>query len=216
MTSWKRKSALRWAVLAILAAAPWQQIAAQQQQRPMRVAADLREAPRRIFHARLEIPVKAGPFTLVYPKWIPGEHSPNGPISDLTGLKFTGSGKAIAWRRDDTNMFAFHCQIPAGVETLEVSLDYLSPSAGDTIAGSPSATAQVAVLNWNQILLYPQGAKSDDVRVVASLRVPAGWRFATALTKARDSGEEIEFEPVSLTTLVDSTVLAGEIGRAHV
>ncbi len=197
----------------VLTVISWQGLAAQQPPRPMRVAADLREAPRRIFHARLEIPVTAGSLTLVYPKWIPGEHSPNGPISDLAGLKFTAGGKAIRWRRDDTDMYAFHCEIPAGAETLEVALDYLSPSAGDTIAGSPSATAQVAVLNWNQILLYPQGAKSDDVRVLASLRVPAGWRFATALVKARENEDETEFDPVSLATLVDSTVLTGAFFR---
>ncbi len=209
----KKRFLLLLTAAVVFAAGPWQGLAAQQAPRPMRIAADLRDAPRRIFHARLEIPVSPGPLTLVYPRWIPGEHAPNGPISDLTGLKLSAGGKPIAWRRDDADMFAFRCEIPAGIETLEVSLDYLSPSAGEEIANSPSATPQLAVMNWNQLLLYPQGAKSDNLTVVASLRVPAGWRFATALVKARETGGEVEFEPVSLTALVDSTVLTGAFFR---
>src|SRR4029077_10408838 len=71
----------------------------------VRLSADLREAPRRIFHAHLEMPVKPGPLTLLYPKWIPGEHAPDGPIADLVGLKLTANGKTIPWRRDDMDMF---------------------------------------------------------------------------------------------------------------
>ena len=51
--------------------------------RPITLNVDAREAPLRIFHARLVIPAAPGPLTLVYPKWIPGEHGPTGPITDL-------------------------------------------------------------------------------------------------------------------------------------
>ncbi len=54
---------------------------------------DATEAPRKIFHARMTIPAKPGTLTLYYPKWIPGEHGPTGPIQDLAGLKFTANGK---------------------------------------------------------------------------------------------------------------------------
>src|SRR5580700_9028199 len=182
---------------------------AQEERTPVRLSVDLREATKHIFHAKLSFPVTAGPLTLVYPKWIPGEHSPVGPIVNLTGLLFRADGKEIEWRRDDEDMFAFHCEVPAGVSELEVSLDYVSPAGPSAGRENPSATAQLAILNWYTVLLYPQGAKSDDLTYTASLQVPAGWKYGTALPMTSDSGEAIEFQPASLTTLVDSPVLMG-------
>ena len=101
---------------------------AQMAQNPARLEVDLRDAPSHIFHAKLRLPVKGGPLTLVYPKWIPGEHSPTGPIVDFVGLKIIANGKEISWRRDDVDMYAFHIDVPAGVDTLEATYDYLSPA----------------------------------------------------------------------------------------
>jgi len=175
---------------------------------PARLSVDLREATKHIFHAKLTLPVTAGPLTLVYPKWIPGEHAPIGPIVDLAGLFFRVGGKELAWQRDEVDMYAIHLQIPAGAKELEVSLDYLSPSTSNG-RENPSATAQLALLNWYTVLLYPEGAKSDDLTYAASLRIPAGWKYGTALEVATENGEEIAFKPVSLTMLVDSPVLMG-------
>ena len=177
---------------------------------PIALSVDLREAPRRIFHARMMIPATPGPLTLLYPEWIPGEHGPTGPITNLTGLKFTAAGKPVAWRRDDVNMFAFHCQVPEGASAVEVELDYVSPSDKENREGrGPAATGQLAVLNWNFVLLYPQGKSTDDLTYRATLRLPEGWKFGTALPVAKQSAESIEFAPASLTTLVDSPVIAG-------
>ncbi len=181
---------------------------AQQSGKAVKLEVDLREAARRIYHAKMEFPVKPGPFTLVYPKWIPGEHAPNGPIVDLTGVKFFANGKEVSWRRNTVDLYAFECEVPAGAETLEATLDYLLPTESGT-AGVPSASAQVAVLPWNLVVLYPKDTKSDDVKFSAKLRIPVGWKFATALPVAKESSEGIEFETVSLTTLVDSPVLTG-------
>ena len=68
--------------------------------RPIMLEVDAREAPKRIFHARLSIPASPGTLRLYYPKWIPGEHGPTGPITDLAGLKLSAAGKPIPWRRD--------------------------------------------------------------------------------------------------------------------
>ena len=187
-------------------------VRAQDARKPVRLSVDLREATKHIFHAKLAFPVAAGPLTLVYPKWIPGEHAPVGPIVNLTGVLFRAGGKEIAWQRDDVDMFALHCQVPAGVSELEVSLDYVSPVGPTPGRENPSATAQMAVLNWYTVLLYPQSAKSDDLTYVASLQIPAGWKYGTALPVASETGGAIEFQPASLTTLVDSPVLMG----AHV
>jgi predicted metalloprotease with PDZ domain len=169
---------------------------------------DLTDAPRNIYHAHLQIPVHAGETSLVFPKWIPGNHRPSGPIGALTGIHMEGAGHPIAWRRDDLEMYEFHVTVPADVETLNVSLDAITSqdSAG---GGGPAASSNILDLNWNAVVLYPKGVRSDDVSFAPSITLPAGWKFGTALPGARSSGDEVEFAPVSLTTLIDSPVIAG-------
>src|SRR5271165_2122306 len=125
---------------------------------PVRIDVDLRDAVKHIFRAKLEFPVKPGPLTLVYPKWIQGEHSPTGPITNLTGVRMRAGGKEIAWRRDDVDMYAFHLEVPADADTLEVKLDYLPPAEATGARERPAGTAQIAVLNWYVVSLYPQGS----------------------------------------------------------
>src|SRR6266536_2939712 len=124
---------------------------------PIAIAVDATDAPRKILHARLAIPVKSGPLTLFYPKWIPGEHGPTGPITDLAGLKFAAAGKTVAWRRDDVDMYAFHLDVPPGANKLDVTLDFLLPASAEGFSSAASTTANLAVISWNQILLYPAG-----------------------------------------------------------
>ena len=169
---------------------------------------DATEAARRVFHSRLLIPAKAGPLTLYYPKWIPGEHGPTGPINEVAGLHLTAGGKEVAWQRDLLEMYAIHCQVPAGAEAVEVAMDFLSPSSVDAFFGS-SGSAQLTVINWNQLLWYPAGQPTGKLTYTASLRLPSGWKFGTALPVAKESPERIEFAPASLYTLVDSPVLTG-------
>jgi len=172
---------------------------------------DATAAPRKIFHASLKIPASTGDLTLYYPKWIPGEHSPDGPINDLAGLKFTAGGQTLRWRRDTLDGFTFHVQVPAGVSEISVDLDFLSPATfeGGFSAGS-SATDKLAVISWNQVLLYPKGWKTDDLNYSATLKLPDGWKFGTPLPVTSQSANEIHFATVSLTTLVDSPVISGE------
>ena len=172
---------------------------------------DATSAPRKIFHAKLKIPASAGDLTLYYPKWIPGEHAPDGPVVDLAGLKFSSGGKALNWRRDLLDGFTIHVDVPAGVSEIDAELDFLSPATfeGGFSAGS-SATDKLAVISWNQVLLYPKGWKSDDINYTASLKLPEGWKFGTPLPISHQSGNEIQFSTVSLTTLVDSPVISGE------
>ncbi|HEY7113355.1 MAG TPA: PDZ domain-containing protein [Thermoanaerobaculia bacterium] len=175
----------------------------------MSVNVDAREAPRRVFHAKLRIPAAAGPLTLLYPEWLPGEHSPTGPIADLTGLRFSAGGKSLGWKRDPVDMYAFHLDVPAGAAAVDVSLDFLSPAATQEFTSGPSATTELALVSWNQVLLYPQSVAPDDLVCEASLRLPDGWKYGTSLSAAREGPDGIAFAPVSLTTLVDSPVLAG-------
>lgn len=174
----------------------------------IRLHVDLTDAPRNIYHAHLQIPAHAGEMRLVFPKWIPGNHRPSGPIGALAGIHMESAGHELEWQRDAVDMYEFHVSVPAGVDTLDVSLDAITTqdSAG---GGGPAASSNLLDLNWNAVLLYPQGAESDDVSFTPSVTLPAGWRFGTALTAARTNGDEVEFAPVSLTTLIDSPVIAG-------
>src|SRR5262245_48678853 len=95
---------------------------------PIALFVDAIEAPRKIFHARLNFPVSPGPATFVYPKWIPGEHGPTGPITDVAGVRFTVGGKPVSWRRDPVDMYAFHVDVPQGASVVEAAFDYLSPA----------------------------------------------------------------------------------------
>ena len=180
----------------------------------IRIEVDATDAPRRIWHAKLSIPAQPGALTLVYPKWIPGEHSPTGPITDLTGLRMSAGGHTLEWRRDADDMFAFHLEVPAAAKTVEVSLDYLVPAETTNPADEPSASARLMDLIWNDVLLYPLGTPAHDLVFEAKLRLPAGWHYGTALPVAHESGATVEFQPASLETLVDSPVLAGAHFRA--
>ncbi len=175
------------------------------------ISVDATTAPRKIFHAALKIPAGAGDLTLNYPKWIPGEHAPDGPVDDLAGLKFSAGGQTLKWRRDLLDGFTIHVEVPAGVTDVDAELDFLSPATFETgFSAGSSATDKMAVISWNQVLLYPKGWKSDDINYTASLKLPQGWKFGTPLPVSSQSGNEIHFATVSLTTLVDSPVITGE------
>ncbi len=175
------------------------------------LAVDATEAPRKIFHARMTIPANPGTLTLYYPKWIPGEHGPTGPIQDLTGLKFTANGQTLKWRRDLLDGWTIHVEVPPGAGDVEASLDFISPPGSEGLyTAAASATDKMSVISWNTMLLYPAGWTSDELTYEARLRLPAGWKFGTPLPVASRAAGEVKFKPASLTTLVDSPVITGE------
>ncbi len=180
---------------------------------PIRLEVDATDATRSILHAKLHIPAAPGPLTLFYPKWIPGEHMPSGPINDLTGLKMTANGQPVNWQRDAENMYAFHLEVPAGAEAVDVSLDFLLPAGGGSFSTGVSSTAKLLDLSWNEVLLYPQTAEPFKLQFITTLRLPDGWQFGTALPVANASGVRVEFSSAPLETLVDSPVIAGEFFR---
>ena len=167
---------------------------------------DATKTQNKILHNHLVMPVKPGALTLYYPKWIPGEHGPDGPIADLTGLHFAGNGKEIPWHRDLLDTFTFHLEIPEGVSSLEANYDLIEPDGA-------SATDKLMVLEWNQVVLYPAGMPSDKLMYDAKLTLPEGWKFGSSLPVASESGNEITFKPISLELLVDSPVDAGQYYR---
>jgi predicted metalloprotease with PDZ domain len=161
----------------------------------------------KLLHVHEVIPVTAGKLTLYYPKWIPGEHGPNGPISSLTGLKFAGAGEAIPWVRDTLDVFTFHLDIPEGVNSLDAKFDIIEPQGY-------SATDKLMVLEWNTVVLYPAGTPAQKQMFEANLQLPEGWKFGTSLPIEKQTGNEIVFKPISLDLLVDSPIISGQYYRA--
>src|ERR1700746_1308115 len=179
------------------------------------LSVDATDAPRKIFHARLRIPANPGTLTLYYPKWIPGEHAPDGPINDLAGLKFSAGGQTLKWRRGLLDGWTINVEVPAGQNEVLADLDFLSPATfASGFSGGSSATDKLVIISWNQVLLYPKGWKAEDITFSASLKLPRGWKYGTALPGAREVDNDLHFAPAPLTTLIDSPLLAGEFLKA--
>jgi predicted metalloprotease with PDZ domain len=173
------------------------------------LAVDLTDAPRRIFRVRESIPVKPGPLVLLYPKWIPGEHGPTGPLEAVAGLRISAAGQPISWRRDLEEMYALNVQVPSGADHVELEFQYLSSIAGGSAGRGVSATGKLVVLEWNQVVLYPAGVAARSVMVQPSVTLPKAWDFASALEAAEPGGQATRFKAVDLETLIDSPLIAG-------
>ncbi|HEV7642325.1 MAG TPA: hypothetical protein VGO50_00160 [Pyrinomonadaceae bacterium] len=167
------------------------------------VSVDATDAARSLLRVRETMNVTPGKLDLFYPKWIPGEHSPTGPLNNMVNLHISAAGKEIAWVRDDVEMFAFHCEVPAGVSRIEITFD-------DAAEPGSTSSSYLARIKWNRLVLYPRGLNSDDIQVTASLKTPAGWKYATALPLAKENGTTADFKPVTLTAFVDSPAIIGK------
>ncbi len=183
----------------------------------IQLTVDARQAPEGIIRTDMDMPARPGPLTIYYPKWIPGEHAGDGPIMNVVGLKFTGNGKIVPWKRDLLDAWTFHLDVPPGVGRLHIVFQYLEPSGGGeggAYTEGVSSTDKLVDVNWNQDLLYPASPRAEDQTFDATLVLPAGWQFGTALPVKSHSGDRVDFSPVSLNRLVDSPVIAGEYYRA--
>src|ERR1700761_1831525 len=178
---------------------------------PLTLAVDLTDAPRKILHAAETIPVQPGPMTLVYPEWIPGEHGPTGPVVDQAGFIITTqSGERVKWERDPVNMYAFNITVPQGATQLNIKTDFLATASAEGFSAGASTSANLALMSWNELVVYPAGMKAADVMVTPSLKVPEGWKYGTALeSTSAPNAQNTSFKTVSLEQLVDSPVLAG-------
>ena len=174
----------------------------------IRLNVDATDVDRRIFRIRETIPVRAGePLVLLYPQWLPGNHSPSGPVDKLAGLMIHANGARVEWVRDPVDVFAFHVAVPANATSLDVDFQFVSPV--DTPEGRIVMTPDMLNLQWNDVALYPAGYFARQIMMEPSVRLPDGWQFATALETASTTGGLTTFKPVSLDTLVDSPIFAG-------
>jgi predicted metalloprotease with PDZ domain len=173
----------------------------------IRLGIDATDVTRHIFRVTESIPVRSGPLTLLYPRWLPGTHAPSGRIDALAGLIVQVHGRRLEWVRDTVDVHAFHIDVPADVTQLDLEFQFLS--AGDGNEGRIVMTPELLDLQWNSVLLYPAGYFVRQIAVEPSIKLPDGWQFATALEVASTAGTSTSFKPVSLETLVDSPVFAG-------
>jgi predicted metalloprotease with PDZ domain len=181
---------------------------------PISIEADITGAARRLHHAHLILPVEPGPLTLVYPKWIPGEHAPTGPIGDVVNLKISAGGRELPWRRDARDMFEINCDAPPGVGQLEISFDFITGAPdSEGFSSAASTTPNLAMVSWSQLVFYPKGARASEVQIRPSLVLPEGWKFGTALVTESAAGPKATFAQVTLERLVDSPVLCGKYFR---
>jgi len=171
----------------------------------IQVRVDLTNVNARVLNVHESIPVKSGQITLLYPQWLPGTHSPSNPVADLAGLVVTADGKRVPWVRDRVNMWAFHLDVPSGSSALELHFQYLAPV--DPKQGRISD--KFADLTWNSVLLYPAGYFARQIQVASELRLPEGWKFASALETKSQNGNTVQFKDVPLNTLIDSPAYAG-------
>ena len=167
---------------------------------PMTIVFDARKVPLGLAYTHMTIPVAPGPFTIDYPEWIPGEHSASGPLNDMSELVVRANGKPLAWHRDQVDMYAFHLDVPPGVRTIDVDFTVLLNGPGR----ETFATRNVLVGNWNRYLLYQRNIDNEQYYVRASIVMPDGWDYASALPVLRRAGNRVDFGTVTLETLVDS------------
>ena len=179
----------------------------------IKLAVDATDLAHAIMTVHETIPVAGGgPIVLQYPKWLPGNHSPSGPIDKLGGLVVHAGGQRIEWRRDPVDVFAFHLDVPAGVSALDVDFQFLSPVS--TREGRVVMTNEMLNVEWNAVALYPAGYFSRDIPVEASVKLPTGWTAATALETASKAGDVTTYKPTPFNTLVDSPLIAGQYFKA--
>ncbi len=172
------------------------------------LAVDVTDTQRRVVTLHETIPVAPGaPATLLFPKWHPGEHSPNGEIKLVGGVTLHGGGQRLEWTRDPVEVYAFHVDVPQGVTSLDVDFQYLSPTSGNQ--GPVTVAPNMVDLKWINVALYPAGYYVRQIPIDASVTIPDGWQYATALDTASADRGHVRFQTTSFETLMDSPLIAG-------
>lgn len=166
---------------------------------PIQAQVDATQAPRRMFQVQLNVPVAPGPLNLLYAKWLPGEHGPTGPLDGVVDLHILAGATELKWQRDPLEMYRLKVEVPPGIDHLDVKFSFVSGFASE----------KLGVICWNELLLYPEGKPSEEIRVQGNVRLPAGWEAVGALQTTPARGE-IHLPESDLTTLVDSPLLMGQ------
>ena len=171
------------------------------------IRVDLTDLAHKVIRTRQTVPVRPGHLVLQYPRFLPGNHAGTGPIQLVSGLTVMGGGQRIEWVRDTVDPYAFHLDIPAGVETIEVAFEWLTQP--DNSTWRVVMTDEIVNLQWEKALLYPAGYTHDRITFAASVVLPEGWNYGVALDTVSREGDVATFAPISLEHLADSPMFAG-------
>lgn len=171
---------------------------------PVALTVELPNPAQQVFYVHEVMPVGPGPLTLYYPKYLPGDHAPDGPVEAMMGLEISAAGQRIAWRRDEVDMFTFHLTVPSGADRIDIRFQF---PAADRV------TPNLMGLQWNEVALYQAGYPTKVQMFQPAMVIPSAWQYATALTPQEHTGGSITFKPVPFNTLVDSPVIAGKYFR---
>ncbi|HEY1148557.1 MAG TPA: peptidase M61 [Pseudoduganella sp.] len=174
---------------------------------------DASNTAQNIFRVTQSIPVKPGKMTLLYPQWVPANHGPSSPINQFAGLKISGNGKPIAWHRDNVNVFAFHLDVPAGVKTIDLEYQYLSPT--EASQGRTTITPDILGIQWHAMTMYPAGYYTRRIPIQTTVTVPHDWQYGSALELAERKGDDLVFKTTDLETFVDSPLFAGRYFKRY-
>lgn len=180
----------------------------------MDVDVDATDTLQGVFTVRQTIPVAAaGPMVLLFPKWLPGNHAARGQIEKLAGLVIEANGQTLDWTRDAEDVFAFHINVPSGVQQLNIRFKFLSATEPDQ--GRVVVTPDIINLQWQSVTLYPAGWFTRRIPVSARVTWPTGWSAATALRPDTVQGDSVRYQTVDYETLIDSPIFAGRYARSE-
>lgn len=173
---------------------------------------DATDLDQNIFKVEQTIPVTgAGSMVLLFPKWLPGAHSPQGQLDKLTGLVIKAGGKTLIWKRDPVDVYAYHVDVPGGAKALDLNFQFASATASDQ--GRITVTREMMNVQFNSMSLYPAGYFTRRIPVSASVTYPKGWKAAGALKQVSTSGDTVTYETTNYEVLVDSPIFAGKYFR---
>src|SRR5580698_8163664 len=138
-----------------------------------------------------------GPDTvLLYPKWLPGTHAPEGTIERLGGIRITAGGAPVSWKRDPVEVFAFRLNLKPGTHAIDIDFDYLSPTSGKV--GALEMSRDLMLIEWNELVFYPAGYFTRQVPVQVQLTLPPDWQFGSALETASTDHAQTQFKRTTM------------------
>lgn len=196
---WKYLLATFFTVLAVAACSAQDNATA-----PMTLVVDETQAARKLAFVHEEIRVNSGELVLAYPLWIPGEHGPTGPLQQFANLRIRSGNTPLPWTRDPIEIATIHVDVPANTDSISVDFDTLMEN---------TVSDHQLLLAWNTVVLYPRGIDKTELMIQPSVLLPPNWKKASSLQVTGQTGDRVNFAPISLERLIDSPVLAGDFLR---
>ena len=194
----------KWVVFAVVAMTAAATSAQDKSAPAMTLVVDETQAARRIAFVHEEIRVRPGTLRLAYPRWIPGEHGPTGPVQQFAALRVRSGSTTLSWTRDPEDIYTIQVEVPANTDRISVDFDTLMEN---------TISAHQLLVAWNTVVLYPRGIDKSQLMIEPSVLLPPNWQQGSSLLVSRQEGGRVNFAPVSLERLIDSPVLAGEFFR---